>query len=128
MSSSGAWSSPLRDQPGPEWRSQFVLFDFESRQRPDVREQGGPSAILQFAIAGRSFVSSPGAPVLAKACRRRALAGCVVAGMLALSPGVALAAGGGTGTGTAGPAGKAKANATAQAKADATAQAKADAA
>src|SRR3954451_155608 len=41
------------------------------------------------------FVSSPGAPVSAKACRRRALAGCIAAAMLALSPGVALAAGSG---------------------------------
>src|SRR3954469_9271142 len=41
------------------------------------------------------FVSSPGAPVSAKACRRRALAGGIAAAMLALSPGVALAAGSG---------------------------------
>jgi cell wall-associated NlpC family hydrolase len=48
--------------------------------------------------------------VSAKACRRRALAGFVAAAMLALSPGVALAAGSGD------PAGQAKAKAEATAK------------
>src|SRR4051794_18140559 len=56
------------------------------------------------------FVSSPGAPVSAKACRRRALAGCVAAALLALSPGVALAAGSGD------PAAQAKATADAKQK------------
>src|SRR3954465_10988040 len=56
------------------------------------------------------FVSSPGAPVSAKACRRRALAGCIAATMLALSPGVALAAG------SSDPAAKERAAATAKQK------------
>src|SRR3954467_377038 len=68
------------------------------------------------------FVSSPGAPVSAKSCRRRALAGCIAAAMLALSPGVALAAGSGD------PAAQARAAAAAKQKQlkDAKAQAAAD--
>src|SRR3954451_1666192 len=68
------------------------------------------------------FVSSPGAPVSAKACRRRALAGCIAAAMIALSPGVALAAGSGD------PAAQARAAAAAQQKQlkDAKQQAAAD--
>src|SRR3954467_6113997 len=110
MSSGGGWSSPWRDHVGAGGRSQFVLFRWESRRGSWIDEQGGSRRSCGSRSPDGLFVSSPGAPVSAKACRRRALAGCVAAALLALSPGVALAAGSGD------PAAQAKATADAKQK------------
>src|SRR3954468_24973931 len=129
MSSGGGWSSPWRDHPGPGAPSQLVLFGGEWRRRAAVLTHGGPRRSCGLRSPDGVFVSSPGAPVLAKACRRRALVGCVVAGMLALSQGAALAAGSGAaGSGATGTSPSPSASPTAGRSADPAAQEKAAAA
>src|SRR3954463_15853739 len=101
MSSGGGWTSPWRDH--AEARVLVSSCCSGAKQGTDKvpRARLWVGDLVRRDRWWKSLFLPRGAPVSAKACRRTALAGCVAAALVAISPGAALAAGSGDPAGQA---------------------------